>query len=163
MTNLFRLLINFYAIEDLIVLLMLLMYKVKIFIVECWKKNVPLVAEQSKLSCAAIIISRRVRSRREAIVYQFLMATTLMKNDRPISRCKSVTNILIASCYDDSALFHRLFRSSGSLRYLDRSFPDVSRAAYTCWFGTSIPAFFFRIGRRRQVSTLIQMFHRFHE
>lgn len=84
-------------------------YKVDKVLLSRTLKKVPLVTE-SKRSCIMIIgtesrFDYRARSCREAIVSRLLMATTvLMTNDRPISRRKKATNILI-SRYDDLALF----------------------------------------------------------
>lgn len=78
----------------------------------------------------------------------------LMTNDRSISRRKNATNILIASCYDDSSLFQRPSRFlKGLCLILDRgSFrddDDASRFVRVCRYRASIPVLWGSVRKTR--------------
>lgn len=83
---------------------------------ECWEereeKKVPLAESAAAAIIGPIGIERDLAERGDRLsislsLRRLMAAVQLMTNGRPISRRKNATNILIASHYDNLALFYR--------------------------------------------------------
>lgn len=136
--------INFLATDDHVVVIkpgyVAYIYKMdKVLFHLEYREEVPLVAPIISSASSERDLDKKEGGGegRGTIVSQLLMAAVLMTNGRPIpSRRKNATNILIASRYDNSPLFHRFPRPPGDPRYSEiaaRSERRVSdRGVYTC-------------------------------